>query len=478
MVLPLDDKSNELIARWNIAAYLCVSAALVLVLAITAWGAYIDFSEVRLTLLQGELNRVRSHAVRTVSRIQDRLAVPGATLAAAVMTDNWLREYWGTALPTDESRPYAAVVDNSGKIIIHSDPKTEGRQLGQSWYDRIVSEIDDGNPDGEDIVETRTSVLANGRRVFDVRVPILQHGEEVGSYHSALDYGWFQKQLADKTTGTWSRWAAIFAGVLLIIGVTGVSLYNIVKRTILLRETIEVARVRQFAELGELAAGIAHEIRNPINAIRLNLHALQRLHQFSAAENGNESATVIAEANREIERVEGLMRIMLGYARPEKPVDEYIDIRSELDATLNFIRPVLERDRVCMDVILPPNSIYVHLDRNRFRQIMLNLLTNAKEAVGVDGRIEVSLARRSRDQIEIVVADNGPGVAPADRERIFDPFYSTKELGTGLGLALVKRFVDEAGGTVACEPNGTSGARFRISFFEAAPEAANLVMNR
>jgi signal transduction histidine kinase len=487
MPLPYDAKSSELIARWNIAAYLCVSAALLLVLAITAWGAYVDFSEVRLTLLQGELNRVRSHAVRTVARIQDRLGTPGATLNSAVAEDDWLRKYWDTVLPTDDSRPYAALVDRGGKILVHSMRKLEGGQLGQSWYDRVVLEIDDGDPESEDIVETRYPGLTGGRRVYDVRVPIIQHGAEIGDYHSALDYDWFKQQLVEKSQGTWTRWTAIFVVLLLIIGVAGVSLYNIVRRTILLRETIELARVKQFAELGELAAGIAHEIRNPINAIRLNLHALQRLQRHAAGpdnangqggQNGDDSVTVIAEANREIERVEGLMRIMLGYARPEKPIDEHIDLRSELDAAASFVRPVLERDRVCLKVHLPSTPLYVHLDRNRFRQIMLNLLTNAKEAVGSDGEIEVSLGHRGRDQVEIVVADNGPGVPPGDRDRIFDPFYSTKELGTGLGLALVKRFVDEAHGEIVCEANESSGARFRLSFPEVAAEGTPLVSAR
>lgn len=462
--MPFDVKSSDLIARWNIAAYFCVSAALLLVLAITAWGAYVDFSEVRLTLLQGELNRVRSHAVRTVSRIQDRLGTPGANLVKAVSEENWLRTYWEKALPTDESRPYAAIVDSHGKILIHSNTRLEGGQLGQSWYDRVIQEIDDGDPESDDIVETRFQALTGGNRVYDVRVPIIQHGDEIGTYHSALDHAWFKRQLAEKSQGTWTRWAAIFAVLLLIISVAGVSLYNIVRRTMLLRETIELARVKQFAELGELAAGIAHEIRNPLNAIRLNLHALQRMQQFAANPEGNESATVIIEANREIERVEGLMRIMLGYARPEKPIDEHIDLRSELDAAVNFVRPVLERDRVCLQVHLPTAPTYVHLDRNRFRQIMLNLLTNAKEAVGGEGQIDVTLAHRGRDQVEIQVADNGPGVPAADRDRIFDPFYSTKELGTGLGLALVKRFVDEAHGMILCEATEAGGARFRVSF--------------
>lgn len=474
----LDDKSSELIARWNIAAYFCVSAALLLVLAITGWGAYLDFSEVRNTLLEGELNRLRSHAVRTVSLIQDRLGAPGGTLDSAVSEENWLREYWDKWVSADESRPYAAIVDRSGKIILHFNRKLEGGQLGQGWYDRVVTEIDDGDPNDDDIVETRHAPLTGGLRVFDVRVPIIQHGKEIADYHTALSYKWFEQALSDKNASTRTRWIGIFAVLMLVIGVTGASLYQIVRRTMLLREAIEVARVKQFAELGELAAGIAHEIRNPINAIRLNLHALQRLRQFTPGQEGDESVVVIAEANREIERVEGLMRIMLGYARPEKPVEEDIDLRSELEATLSFIKPVMDRDKVCLRRALPAGPLCAHLDRNRFRQIMLNLLNNAKEAAGADGQIEVRLSRRGRDVVEITVADNGPGVLPADRERIFDPFYSTKELGTGLGLALVKRFVEEARGTVVCEGNGESGAQFRVVFPEAGKETASVPLAR
>lgn len=467
-----------MIARWNIAAYACVGGALLLVLAITGWGAYVDFAEVRNALLSGELNRLRSHAVRTVSRIQDRLGTPGSTLESACAEDNWLREYWDKWMPADKSRAYTAIVDRSGKILMHSNPKLEGGRLSQNWYDRVVNEIDDGDPENDDSVETKHAPLTGGIRSFDVRVPIIQHEVEIADYHTALNYDWFQGALADKNAATRTRWIGIFGLLLLIIAVTGVSLYKIVRRTMLLREAMEMSRVRQFAELGELAAGIAHEIRNPINAIRLNLHALQRLRRFTPGQGSDESVVVIAEANREIERVEGLMRIMLGYARPEKPVEEDIDIRSELDATLSFIKPVMDRDQVTLQSSLPAHPLYVHLDRNRFRQIMLNLLNNAKEAVGREGRIDVSLARKGRDAVEIIISDNGPGVSPGDRERIFDPFYSTKELGTGLGLALVRRFVEEAGGRVVCEVKDSPGARFHVTFPEAVMEAAVITSAR
>jgi signal transduction histidine kinase len=473
-----DKKSLLVSARWNTAAYLCVASALVLVLAVTGWGAYMDLREVRTTLLQSEMNRIRSHAIRTTSRIQDCLAVSGSTLAGVVEEDNWLRKHWIEWLTPDESRAYAAIIDTSGKILSHSNRKLEGGRLGQNWYDRVLDEILADDPDGEPVVETRYPPLTGGRRVFDVRVPIIQHGAEIASYHSAVDCEWFQKQLAAKSAATRVRWAGILTGVLAVVAVTSVSLYNIVRRTILLREAMEQERIRQSAELGELAAGIAHEIRNPINAIRLNLHSLLRLQRFTSEKDGRELTATVAAANAEIERVEGLMRIMLGYARPDKPTDETIDLRPELEATLNFIKPVIERDGASVRCRLPATPLYVHLDRNRFRQIMLNLLTNAKDAVGRQGQIDVTLTRHARDQVEIVVADDGPGIPPANLDRVFVPFYSTKSRGTGLGLALVKRFVDEAHGTVTCDTSNGKGARFLVRFPEVAAITASTLVSR
>jgi two-component system nitrogen regulation sensor histidine kinase NtrY len=129
----------------------------------------------------------------------------------------------------------------------------------------------------------------------------------------------------------------------------------------------------------------------------------------------------------------------------------------------------MARDRIAVAMRLPAKPIFVRIDRHRFRQIAINLLNNAREAAGPGGQIDVEVLRR-RDRVEIVVADNGRGLPAAERQRIFDPFYSTKDLGAGLGLSLVKRFVEEAGGTVVCEDNQPSGACFRIDFAEVVHE--------
>jgi signal transduction histidine kinase len=385
------------------------------------------------------------------------------TLEKAINEDNWLREIWNRAIPSDKSRPYAAVVDNTGRIVMHSTPALEGAQLGPGWYERTVPEA------GEDVVYTVNRSLAAGKPAYDVHIPILQGDREVGTYHSALAADWLEVELAKTYTVARVRWAFILGSVFSVVVVASISLYSITRRALVLREAVKLSRVQQFAELGELAAGIAHEIRNPINVVRLNLHVLQRLLQSTEAHNGEESATVIAETNREIERVEGLMRIMLDYARPEKAVNEDINVGPELEATLCFLQCVMARDRIAVAMRLPAKPIFVRIDRHRFRQIAINLLNNAREAAGPGGQIDVEVLRR-RDRVEIVVADNGRGLPAAERQRIFDPFYSTKDLGAGLGLSLVKRFVEEAGGTVVCEDNQPSGACFRIDFAEVVHE--------
>ena len=449
---------GPLFAKGDIAAGALFGVALLLILAIAGWGTHVDLREAYNGVLQAETGHLRSQAIRTVGKIEERMGAPDATLSAVVQDHGWLRQAWDGRVPS-EQRLYAAVVDRSGAIVIHSDPAREGRSLGSGWYERKLDEA------GQDVVETASRYLTTEPGAIDVRIPIYFHDKVVGTYHNGLSPAWFKQRLAERTKWTWVRWGTIAGVMLLVVLLTGVSFYRIINSSAQLRQAVESARLQRFAGLGELAAGIAHEIRNPINAIRLNLHSLQRLQQIGTPQGNIESIAVVAETNREIERLEGLIKIMLGYARPDKPVNEDLEIHAALEGAVAFLKSVMDRDGVTVRTMLTAGPLYVHIDRDRFRQIMLNLLNNAKEAVGAGGHIDVSL-RRDHDTVEVVVADDGPGVAPADRERIFDPFYSTKELGTGLGLALVKRFVGEAGGSVVCESNNGSGACFRLTFAE------------
>jgi signal transduction histidine kinase len=221
-----------------------------------------------------------------------------------------------------------------------------------------------------------------------------------------------------------------------------------------------MGHVRRLADLGQLAGGIAHEVRNPLNAIRLNLHVIERLLEGQGTVD-DRTRTIINESVREMERVDGLLRMLLNYARPDTPRSERVDLGEELPAVADFIRPIIERDGVRLEVDAGANPTAVAVDRSRFRQIVINLLKNAAEAAGPDGRVAVTL-RPVDGHAELTIRDSGPGVDPRLKERIFEPFFTTKDVGTGLGLSLAKRYVEEAGGEINVRNAAPHGAEFVV----------------
>jgi signal transduction histidine kinase len=121
----------------------------------------------------------------------------------------------------------------------------------------------------------------------------------------------------------------------------------------------------------------------------------------------------------------------------------------------------MEDYHIAVVVHFAPEPLQAWIDRDRLRQILLNLLNNAREATGKGGRIEVDVSRID-DSLEMAVSDNGPGIPLEQRQRIFEPFYSTKEVGIGLGLTLVKRFVNESGGSIEYDDDHGGGSRFVV----------------
>lgn len=432
---------------WVFGTYASFVLAILAVLVIAGWGVYVDFEETRKGLLQAETNRLRSHALRTVLRIQNNLtASPTLSLREAIESEAWLREHWKTFIPTDASRLYAAVVDDQGKILLHSKPEHEGQRLDAGWNQRVIEGV------GDDVVETDDPRLTDGVAALDISLPILQGQREVGSYHSGFNIRWFESMLTERRSATRQRWTIAFLVISLIIALAGASLYHVTRRLSTLQNALVLGRVRRLADLGQLASGIAHEIRNPLNAIRINLHVLDQLmHARSGADDRTD--TIIRETVHEMERVDGLLRSLLEYARPDKTRSENIDVGEEVRIIGELIRPIMDRENVHLSIHTPDQVLAV-IDRNRFRQVMLNLLKNALEAIGSDGEVTVELKTAGSDLL-LTVTDTGGGISPQTAARIFDPFFTTKELGTGLGLTLVKRYVEEAGGEVdfAAAPN-------------------------
>lgn len=454
--LPRDHEFRGRRQPWMLAAYASFAVALFAVLAIAGWGASVDFEEARISLLQEKVSGLRTHAVRSVLRISELLNSEGemGSLESQEVS-RWLHNQWEGSIKGNPARLYAAVLSADGRVLWHYHRTLEGKKIEGNLIGKPVPQA------GDNVMETSDPRLTGGEPALDISIPI-EHGDKtIGTYHSGFNTKWFEQELAEKRRATTTRWSLAFLVITIVVFLAGYSLFQIAKRLVSLQGAVESGHVRRLADLGQLAGGIAHEIRNPLNAIRLNLHVIQKLSE-ARRDGDHEDVGVIEETVREIERVDGLLKTMLDYARPEQARREVIDVAAELQSVVKFLTPVLDRDQIEMRLDVAPGAIRTKMDRGRFRQVALNLLKNAMEAVGRGGAIVVKL-RCDEETISFSVSDNGIGLPAESADRIFDPFFSTKELGTGLGLTLVKRYVEEAGGTITAEAGAPRGAVFAVT---------------
>lgn len=447
--------SRKSLSRSAIAAYLCICVALVVLLGLTLWGSYRDTESLRSILLEAEVARLRSHARRTAERIEESLQRNGDDDLGELSGDAWLEEHWQRIMPDARQQSYAAVVNSQGEVVMHSEPSRNGQRLQRNWYDRVLLGV------GDDVFETRSPALTLDELAYDVRVPIRIDDREVGEYHVGFDVDWFDRWMAEKQAGFVRRRSTVFGAVLLIVLLATTSLYYIAVHSIRLRRAVDSASIERASEVGKLAAGLAHEIRNPLHAIQLNLHTFRRAHEQQSGITPEEMSQMLEQSTREIDRIEHLMQQLVGFAAPDEPREQTLELTSELKNIIEFMQQEMLDRKIDVRLKLPEGPLRVQMDQGRLRQIMLNLLQNAQQALEDGGWIEVSLSRR-RSGAEITVADNGSGVSAEDQTRVFEPFYSTKADGMGLGLALVKRYVDQLDGEIHCEANAAGGATFRI----------------
>ncbi|XXF80330.1 ATP-binding protein [Myxococcaceae bacterium GXIMD 01537] len=223
-----------------------------------------------------------------------------------------------------------------------------------------------------------------------------------------------------------------------------------------------LARAEQLAAVGRLSAQVAHEVRNPLSSIGLNVELLQDAFaraRFDSEPEGRESRELLDAVTREVDRLAEVTEQYLRMARPPNPTLVPENITEVLDGVLAFSREEMERARVEMARDFAPDTPSVLADEGQLRQVFLNLLRNAREAMPGGGRLTVSTREAGRE-VEIRIGDTGQGMADAVRERIFEPFFSTKEGGTGLGLSVSQQILQAHGGSLSCTSSPGEGTTF------------------
>ncbi len=204
-------------------------------------------------------------------------------------------------------------------------------------------------------------------------------------------------------------------------------------------------RAEHMASLGQMAAGLAHEIKNPLAGIRGVVELLRDESEDESQRN------LFQEIVKELDRVNRTIHLLLRFARPSAPNRVLTDVRALIEDSVRLIRPNLEKRSISLEIRLEPDVGRFPLDSTHMRHVLTNLVTNAADAIEDQdgGRISVSAIVSSEgEDLYLAVADNGPGIDASLHEKVFEPFFSTKFTGTGLGLAVVESLVSRSGGVV------------------------------
>ena len=428
---------------------LLLAAALTFMALLIGGSAFVSWREIR------ELRRDFTTSQLESFRIADQLQAGLLKLDALLLkySDGRLPEDWRSF--TDESRRLDAWIDQQEAALTTPEEKAVLSEINAAYdgYLAAAGELaaDAASFDKFKVEAAEERLISLGLKLADA------HREALGRFASST-----QQSLALLQAVIFT---ALLALVLLAALAAAVAYREMIAplRVKLIESQALVERHEKLAALGVLAAGVAHEIRNPLTAIKARLYTQQKA--LAPASRERADAEFIS---REIDRLEKIVSDFLRFARPVEP--ERVPV-----SPANLLREV----RQLMAEQLRESSIDLAVERavetkvlgdpEQLKQVLINLVQNAAEALGTGGTIKlravesrIALGGRMRDVAIIEVEDNGTGMPPEVQKRLFDPFFTTKPTGTGLGLSIAARIVEKHAGALRVKTAANHGTTFGV----------------
>jgi signal transduction histidine kinase len=252
--------------------------------------------------------------------------------------------------------------------------------------------------------------------------------------------------------------AAVLGILVLLVGFVYVLL--LIRKNRKLEQSRLAAERRSY--VGLLASGLAHEIRNPLNAMNMNLQMLEEDFRASEATDAEEHRALLASTMSEINRLKRLVDNFLAYARPRVPHFEARNLNEVLGEVSRFLQADFQQSGVELELDLQPLLPDVEIDETQLKQALMNLLVNARQVLKSGGRVVLRSRASASGDVLVDVQDDGPGIPPDAREKIFEVFYSNRGGGTGLGLPIARQIVERHGGRIEVDSTEGRGTTFRI----------------
>lgn len=381
-----------------------------------------------------------------------------------------------------------SILSNDQEVIISSNPKRLGTKLSVERNEMIIR-ANIGEEDGMP------------KKIYNVIVPIIVKNTQKGYIHLSMYLDDFEKLSMKMYYKRLLITLLIFAfGIILSIlisykytqpisllinsardiasgkapqikkefyGELGelVNSFNEMVRKLEEKKELEkqMSRLEQQAMLGQLASGIAHEIRNPLNLINLTLDHIDSI--YSRKDSKNEVIRHIQRIKDEIKRINHLVSNFLDLGRELKL--QRIQIRADvlIDDVINTLAPKLNEKKIIVDKNYCRPVPVINVDIDKMKSCILNIILNSIDAIREGGKIRISTTVDD-DKVVLAFEDTGEGIAPENITKIFDPFFTTKKTGIGLGLAITRRIIEAHGGSISAESEHGKGTKIKIKLSE------------
>jgi signal transduction histidine kinase len=343
---------------------------------------------------------------------------------------------------------HVVLVDNNLKILAHTDPRLINQQLEDSFLVQIKTSRE----------PTRRMVeQTDGSRHYDIVKPINVNGSALGLLEIGLSL--------QPTETAWRRSLnsmIVFGLAILVVGILGMAtiFYNQQSHLKNVRSLeAEISRQERLSELGNLAASVAHEIRNPLNSVSVGLQRLKS--EFTPTQDAEDYSRFLYLMQGEVHRLNSIVEQFLSLARPMNLKPESLSVEELLSEVATFMAGDANSSKVQIRLKMAPELPRLQGDRNYLKQLLLNLILNGAQAMPQGGTLTIG-ANVDKDLLQITITDDGTGMTAETLTHIFEPYFTTKPTGTGLGLAIARRIVEAHHGTITVDSAPEQGSRFRV----------------
>jgi signal transduction histidine kinase len=215
------------------------------------------------------------------------------------------------------------------------------------------------------------------------------------------------------------------------------------------------------AVIGRLASAVAHEIRNPLNFINLSIDHVRSKYAPEGERDRERFDRLLGSIKEEIARLNRLVNDVLNFGRPANLNNRAFDLRATVDPVLALVRAQADQQGIEIETQLPEKPVMVAADAEKLKSCFSNIVINAIQAMPDGGLLSIDM-REDAERVVVRFVDTGPGIPEDALDRVFEPYYSTKDTGTGLGLAVTRKIVDEHGGQIRVESTPGDGTTFEV----------------